>query len=40
VALEPLLDWLRRVPVHAPTSWPRMQRDLDPLRLPDLPTAG
>lgn len=40
VPLEPLLAWVRRIPVHEPTDWPRLQRDLDPDRLPDLPSAG
>ena len=40
IALEPLLTWLRRIDCHAPDAWPRLQRDRDPDRLPDLALPG
>lgn len=40
IPLEPLLEWVRGIPVTEPTEWPRLQRDRDPDRLPDLPTPG
>lgn len=40
VPFDALLSWVTRIPVHPPDGWPRLQRDLDPERLPDLPVPG
>lgn len=37
VPLEPLLEWMRRMPFEDPAEWPREQRGRDPSALPDLP---
>ena len=40
VAFDALLQWIARMPVRVPDHWPRLQRDLDPERLPDLAMPG
>jgi calcineurin-like phosphoesterase family protein len=40
VAFEALFAWATRARCETPDGWPRLQRDRDPDRLPDLPAAG
>ena len=40
VPFDALLAWASRIPCNPPDAWPRLQRDRDPARLPDLPLPG